>query len=84
MNEVLAVLQVLQNALLMFCHHLGVQVVLSRVNIDTQKWASEEAGPEEHVAWWPDPCWFLLEASLKSPESWGKGAFIVPGGMHVS
>lgn len=42
MNEVLAVLQVLQNALLIFCYqfcyidiHLGVQVVLSWVNIDT-------------------------------------------------
>lgn len=57
MKEVLAVLQVLQNALLMFCkyfllaHHVGVQVVLSWVNINTQKWAREEAGPEEHVAW---------------------------------
>lgn len=57
MKEVLAVLQVLQNALLMFCkyflsaQHVGVQVVLSWVNINTQKWAREEAGPEEHVAW---------------------------------
>lgn len=36
--------------LLIGCH-CGTQVVLLWVNINTQKWEREEAGPEKRVAW---------------------------------